>query len=104
MPTEPHESTTLNVNHSSCPIEHALHKPRAHGHARRRFWSPEYVVWRSMKARCLNPKHPHYADYGGRGITVCPEWINNFENFLADMGRRRAGTTLDRIDNDGPYA
>jgi hypothetical protein len=81
-----------------------LRKPRLHGHARRAGWTPEYVVWRSMKARCLNPKHPHYAAYGGRGITICDRWQSSFANFFTDMGRRPAGMTLDRIDNDGPYA
>jgi hypothetical protein len=56
-----------------------------------------------MKARCTNPKAHAYEKYGGRGITVHPPWIDSFEAFLADMGIRPAGTTLDRIDNDGNY-
>lgn len=64
--------------------------------------SPTYNTWASMKQRCLNSNSPKYRLYGGRGITVCERWLA-FENFLADMGERPAGKTLDRIDNDGNY-
>lgn len=56
-----------------------------------------------MIRRCTNPEHPRYADWGGRGIIVCDRWLS-FENFLADMGERPPGLTLNRKDNDGPYA
>lgn len=56
-----------------------------------------------MKARCTNRNHEAFADYGGRGISVCERWLHSFENFLADMGERPTGTTLDRIDVNGHY-
>jgi hypothetical protein len=56
-----------------------------------------------MKARCSNPNHPGYQNYGGRGITVCKRWLK-FETFLADMGEKPAGLTLERIDNDKGYS
>lgn len=68
---------------------------------------PEYNSWRAMKERCYYKKHTQYKDYGGRGITVCDRWLDRargFYNFLEDMGPRPEGTTLDRINIDGPYS
>ena len=61
-----------------------------------------YSIWASMKTRCLNPNCKDYPLYGGRGVTVCDAWLL-FENFLADMGERPEGMTLDRIDPVGNY-
>lgn len=68
-----------------------------HGHAITGNFTPTYETWRSMRARC-RPE----GKYGLRGITVCDQWAD-FEVFLADMGERPAGKTIDRIDNDGDY-
>lgn len=57
-----------------------------------------------MIRRCYNPKNPSYGRYGGRGITVCTRWLESFADFVADMGERPAGYSIDRIDNDGPYS
>jgi hypothetical protein len=64
---------------------------------------PTYTVWQLMKRRCLNPKVAHFVRYGGRGIRDCARWRDSFENFLADMGERPDGATLDRKNNDGNY-
>jgi hypothetical protein len=57
-----------------------------------------------MKERCANPNNTNFFRYGGRGITVCKEWIDSFEQFLADMGNRPGkGYSIDRIDVDGNY-
>jgi hypothetical protein len=55
-----------------------------------------------MKARCFNPQHPNYGNYGGRGITVC-ERYRSFEGLFADVGLCPPGCSLDRIDNDRGY-
>jgi hypothetical protein len=64
--------------------------------------TPAYNAWRSMRQRCGNPKCRNYPNYGGRGIVVCFRW-ELFDNFLADMGERPPGRSLDRIDNNGNY-
>jgi len=66
--------------------------------------TPEYRVWMSMRTRCRNPNHKFFHRYGGRGIIVCDRW-DRFENFFSDMGSRPTPHhTLDRKDNNGPYA
>ena len=66
--------------------------------------TPEYAVWRTMKARCLNPKHKSFKNYGARGITIQKDWINDFSQFLSDVGRRPSSEhTLERIDNNEGY-
>lgn len=72
---------------------------RKHGLAKTKI----YRIWASMHQRCENPRDKGYKNYGGRGITVCERWAF-FENFFADMGHRPEGMSLDRINNNGPYA
>lgn len=63
---------------------------------------PGYGTWRGMIERCTNPNHRDYAIYGGRGINVTPRW-RSYSNFLADMGPRPSGMSLDRIEVNGNY-
>jgi hypothetical protein len=57
-----------------------------------------------MKARVLNAGRADFKNYGGRGIRVCPAWLESFEQFLADVGSRPSSAhSLDRINNDGNY-
>jgi hypothetical protein len=64
--------------------------------------TPTWKTWRSMRKRCNQVNKDGYESYGGRGINICERW-NRFENFLADMGCRPDGYTLDRINTDGDY-
>lgn len=74
-----------------------------HGHNQRSTGpSPEYRVWMSMIQRCTNTKNRAYRHYGGRGISVAERW-RNFENFLADMGPRPDGFTIERLDVNVGY-
>lgn len=61
-----------------------------------------YECWVNMKTRCLNPAYVQFERYGGRGVTVCARWLS-FENFIADMGPKPDGLTIERRDNDGNY-
>lgn len=65
-----------------------------------------YTCWQDMRARCGNPKNKRYKNYGGKGVVVCNEWINNFENFQewALSNGYSDELTLDRINVDGDYA
>ena len=86
-----YQQGTSNNNHR--------HGARTNGN-----WSPEYFCWLNMKARCLNPKNKQYADYGGRGITICERWKHSFSNFLADLGPRPSPKhTIERNNNDEGY-
>jgi hypothetical protein len=64
--------------------------------------TPTYHSWSNMIQRCTNPKHHRYANYGGRGIAVCERW-REFANFLADMGVKPPGHSIERKDNNGNY-
>ena len=77
-------------------------KPK-HGHTVGGSLSRTYVSWACMVARCTNPNHCKYHLYGGRGIIVYKPWRDSFAAFLADMGERPAGKTIDRMDNNGNY-
>lgn len=66
---------------------------------------PAFAVWRSMVDRCRLPSHQAWANYGGRGITVCAEWQDSFEAFWRDMGPSySSGLTLERVDNSKGYS
>ncbi len=74
------------------------HGATINGHHRWGYWS-----WSSMFGRCNNQNNKQWKDYGGRGIRVCKRW-KQYKHFLADMGRRPKGLTIDRINNDKGYS
>ena len=76
-------------------------------------WERLYGIYAGIKARCFNPHKHNYSRYGGRGITVCDEWlgVNGYSNFRDwayangyDKDAPKGQCTLDRIDNNGPYS
>lgn len=97
--------TLLNGQSQSCGcLAREIRRARltTHGHARKGKLTPTFQSWLSMRARCRQPSMASYQYYGARGIRVADRW-SSFENFLADMGERPAGHTLDRRDPNGPY-
>ncbi len=74
---------------------------KTHGMSKTRI----YIIWKNIKGRCYRETSTHYHRYGGRGITVCDEWRNSFENFYkwAKNSGYNNQLTIDRIDVDGNY-
>ena len=103
------EATSSNLRRGMTGSCGCLHKDRAsaanttHGHSKGMRTSPTYNSWCSLIQRCTRPTDAKYPSYGGRGIRVCERWLESFANFLADMGERPAGMSIDRIDNNGIY-
>lgn len=86
-----------NVQSCGCLVPDTRH--HTHGMSGTR----EYHVWSAMKTRCLDPGSRSFPDYGGRGITVHPEWVDSFEAWFEHVGPRPDGMSLDRIDNESGY-
>lgn len=75
-----------------------------HGHARHGQVSSEYKSWRCMRKRCLDPSHEEYHRYGGRGLSIEPTWVLDFQSFINDMGLKPSRKhTLERLNNDLGY-
>ncbi|MDH0899647.1 hypothetical protein N5C12_09815 [Comamonas aquatica] len=74
-----------------------------HGHAARDGKTKTYRAWRNMISRCTEQSNKHFRNYGGRGISVCKDWLGSFEKFLHDIGEIPEGMSLERIDPDGDY-
>lgn len=90
-----------------CLISENVHlaheKNRKHGMSPASGCISEYSIWAGIKQRCLNKNSKHFKDYGGRGITLCEEWME-FTGFFRDMGHRPTPKhSIDRINNDGGY-
>lgn len=82
--------------------ETAGNRTRTHGLSKK---TPEWFCWQGIVKRCENPKAVGYANYGGRGITVCERWRHDFPAFLSDMGPKPSPKhSIDRIDNSGSYS
>lgn len=105
-------SNLRNGHTSSCGclmVERVLASKLKHGHKRKNFTDRLYPVWRNIKQRCYLKTHKYYKDYGGRGITVCPEWhdYEAFKNWAYSSGydpnAKRGDCTIDRIDVNGNY-
>lgn len=83
-------------------LEQAPLRCLTHGQTKGKKPTKAYLCWAGMVQRCTNPKSEYWYLYGGRGIQVCPDWLN-FENFYADMGDPPKGKSLDRIEANGNY-
>ncbi len=91
-----------NGHTASCGcIQKAITIARSHIHGLHR--SSAYLKWQAAKNRCFNKSDKSYHRYGGRGITMCPEWCDDFMAFFAHLGHCPAGLTLERINNNGNY-
>lgn len=93
----------LSAGHTrscGCLIDEARRAKAKH----RMIDTAEYQAWHKMRSRCKNPTDKRYKYYGGRGITVCRRWDDDFLAFLSDVGKRPSTRhSLDRIDVNGHY-
>lgn len=94
------QSELLRGGATSCGCRsHIKQLKKTHG----KTGTPEYRIWAHIIGRCTNPNDASYHHYGGRGITVAPEW-RSFDRFYADVGSRPSPEySIDRINNDGNY-
>lgn len=107
---ERHNLKTGNTKHCGlCSSVKKSEEKLRHGHSwnaakRGSLESKCYYTWQAMKRRCTNPHDKRYSDYGGRGITICPEWLASYEAFLADMRLPPSRAhQIERLDNDAGY-
>lgn len=95
------QAAALKNNHSkSCgclKVETTVKRFTKHGYAKAGVYSPTYGSWAAMVARCTNPNHDAYPYYGGSGIKVCQRWLD-FSNFIADLGEKPEGYSIERRD------
>lgn len=82
--------------------EKIVQRSTKHGYAKRKEKCKTYSIWHDMIQRCTNPNNKRYKRYGGRGITVCAQWMK-FINFLNDMGEAPKGHQIDRMNNNKGY-
>jgi hypothetical protein len=83
-----------------CAVKSAGLKNKRHGMR----YSSEYTIWGGIKTRCTNKNAPDYGRYGGRGITMCDEWVDSFDAFFSHIGPKPSQQhSIDRIDNDKGY-
>lgn len=82
--------------------DNVVKRSKTHGESNK---TVEYKCWCAIRMRCYNKNNCNYVNYGGRGIKVCEKWLESYENFIADMGRKPTPKhSLDRIDNNGDYS
>jgi len=100
-----HELRSGDTRSCGClRLEVTAKRSTKHGQQRRSYRTAEYLAWVNLRNRCSNPRVHNYHRYGGRGITVCPEWLHSFENFFAAVGKKPTPKhSIDRINNDGNY-
>jgi hypothetical protein len=96
-------STSCGCRNREVTAERLRAMVSTHGMSHSSEHRPTYISWCAMRQRVGGENRPGREYYVGRGITICPQW-DDFAVFLADMGPRPPGKTLDRIDNDGPYS